>query len=53
MPVNRLEKLSRRGINNHAQMVTKNRYSEKILQAEEVGLSGNLKRSGFKLRVSG
>jgi len=51
MPRDRLEKLSRRGINNHAQMVTKNRYSDKALSLEEIGLAGNLKRSGFSLGV--
>lgn len=51
MPSDRLEKLSRRGINNHAQMIAKNRYSEKSLQTEETGLAGNLERSGFKLRI--
>ncbi len=53
MPPERLERLSRRGINNHAQMVTKNVYNDKALTKENIGLAGNLERSGFKLRVTG
>ncbi|HOO96666.1 MAG TPA: nitroreductase family protein [Caldisericia bacterium] len=51
MPPKRLERLAKRGINNHAQMITLGRYTENTLQLDEVGLAANLQKSGFKVSI--